>query len=388
MDYTNAFRSLIRMRWLATTLVVATFSWALGLPFLFNTASASQLLLVSATASSSAPLVSGNYIVRYTNINTIGQAVTASTTRITFDPGSNSFDFSTLVVGDVTISGPQVTGRANIGACSAPTTNEMYPSSIGVNPDYIELTTCVGDTVVAGALTVSVVNSHITNPSGVGSYVVRVGGTMADSADTRVAIISSVTMTAIVDTNLTFTIAGVASSSLVNGDTTSTSTSAIAIGFGIISVGTSSIAAQDITVATNAFNGFSVTITQNQDLLSANGANINAFKDGNPAPGGVLDAPVAWTTPLGTLGVNNAYGHMGVTSEDSSLPTGDAFGTSLYGGLTSTSTRTVLYHTAVADGTTAHIGATRVGYRVQVSALQEAAVDYNNVITYVCTPIF
>ena len=39
-------------------------------------------------------------------------------------------------------------------------------------------------------------------------------------------------------------------------------------------------------------------------------------------------------------------------------------------------------------GVTDNIGKTRVGYRVQVTALQEAAVDYNNVITYVCTPIF
>lgn len=391
MDYTRAFRSLIRMRWLATTLVVATLSWALGLPFLFNTASASQLLQISATASSSAPLISSNYIIKFTNPNTIGQAVTASTTRITFDPFGNNFDLASLALGDVYLSrnGGGLTQVAAFGSCSG-AVNEIYASVISnAGPDYVELSTCPGDTIASGQpITVRLENAHVTNPSAVGSYVVRVNGTMADSADTRVAIISRVTMTAIVDTNLTFTISGVASSSFVNGDQTSTSTSATAIGFGIISVGTSSIAAQDITVATNAFNGFSVTITQNQDLLSANGANINAFKDGNPAPGGVLDAPVAWTTPAGTLGVTNTYGHMGVTSEDSSLPTGDAFGTQLYGGLTSTSTRTVLYHTAVADGVTADIGKTRVGYRVQVSALQEAAVDYNNIITYVCTPIF
>lgn len=386
MDYTSAFRSLIRMKWLATTLVVATLSWALGLPFLFNTASASQLTFVSATASSSAPLVSTNYMVRFTNVNTIGQAVTASTTRITFDPLANAFDFTSLVAGDVTISGPQVTGVANIGACGA-LSNAMYPV-INTTLDYIELTTCAGDTVAPGAITVSITNAHIVNPAAGGSYIVRVNGTMTDSADTRVAIISSVTMTATVDTNLTFTIAGVASSSMVNGDTTSMPTSATAIAFGVISVGTSSIAAQDITVQTNALNGFSVTITQNQDLTSANGANINAFSNGNPAPLGVLAAPAAWGAgPAGTLGVTNTYGHMGITTEDSNLP-GDDYGSQLYAGLTATSTRTILYHDGPADGSTANIGRTRVGYRVQITSLQEAGNDYSNQITYVCTPIF
>jgi hypothetical protein len=373
------------MKLVAATLIVAVGYWALGVPFLFNTASASQLTFVSATASSSAPLSSTNYIVRFTTATSIGFAGSASTTRITFDPTTNAFDFTSLVASDVHIArtGGGLSQVAAVGSCSV-AASEMYVTTIGSNPDYIEFSTCTGDTVAAGAITVNISNSHVINPTTAGSYVVRIGGTMTDAADTRVAIISAVTMTATVDTNLTFTIAGVASSSFVNGDQTSTSTSATAIGFGILSVGTSSIAAQDITVATNALNGFSVTITENQDLTSNNGATINAFKDGNA----VVGTPTAWTTPTGTLGNTNSYGHMGVSSEDSTLVAGDEFGTQLYAGLTSTSTRTVLYHTSVANGVTADIGATRVGYRVQVTALQEAATDYNNTITYVCTPIF
>lgn len=394
MDYTSAFRSLIRMKWLATTLVVATLSWALGLPFLFNTASASQLTFVSATASSSAPLASGNYIIKFTNVTQIGNGAggTASTTRITFDPYGSAFDLSSVVAGDVFISrnGGGLTQQPNGGACAG--ANDVYVS--GVAATYIEFSTCaaINSTIAAGQpITVRIENNHVVNPAvAPASYVVRIGGTMADAADARVAIINAVTMTAVVDTSLTFTIAGVASSSPVNGDTTSTSTTnnAAQIGFGIIQVGTSSIAAQDITVGTNALHGFSVTITENQDLTSANGANINAFSNGNPAPGGVLAAPAAWGAgPTGTLGVTNTYGHMGITTEDSNLP-GDDYGTSLYAGLTATSTRTVLYHDGPADSTTDNIGKTRVGFRVQVSALQEAAVDYTNVITYVCTPIF
>ena len=44
--------------------------------------------------------------------------------------------------------------------------------------------------------------------------------------------------------------------------------------------------------------------------------------------------------------------------------------------------------TNISDGSTANIGLTRVGYKIQIGALQEAANDYSNRITYVCTPTF
>jgi hypothetical protein len=377
------------MKHVAMVLLFAVLGWGVGFPFFIDTSSASQLTSVSATASSSAPSVSSSYIIRFTTINAIGQTGAASTTRVTFDPTANSFDLTSLATAtDVFIArtGGGLTLVASVAACSV-AANEIYVSQIGraQPPDFVEFTTCTGDTIAAGAITINLANSHVTNPAAVGSYIVRIGGTMTDSGDARVSIVSTVTVSATVDTNLTFTIAGVASSSAVNGDTTSTTTvgSATAIGFGRLSVGTSSIAAQDITVATNALNGFSVTLTESGDMSSSNGANINAFKDGNAAY-----PPVAWTTPVGTVGNANSYGHMGVTSEDSSLPAGDEFGAQLYTGLTSTSTRTVLYNTGPADGVSANVGATRVGYRIQISALQEAATDYSTTLTYVCTPVF
>ena len=391
MKYTGSFKRLARNKSLGAMLIVAMLGWAFGLPSLFvQTASAAQLTTFSATASSSAPSVGTSQIIRFTTTNAIGQGTTASTTRITFDPTGTSFSLATIATAsDIFIyrTGGGLSQVANSAGCTA-SANEIYVSQVGVNQpeDFIEFTTCTGgtDTIAAGNIIVNVANAHITNPSGTGSYVVRIGGTMTDAGDTRVAIISSVTMTAIVDTNLTFTIAGVATGTEVNGDQTSTSSSATAIGFGVISTATSSVSAQDLTVATNALNGFSVTVRENQDLTSNNGANINAFKDGNA----VVGAPTAWTAPVGTLGSPNTYGHMGITSDDSTLSGGDEFGFKLYAGLISTSTRTVLYHTGPADGTTQDIGKARVGYRIQITALQEAATDYTNVLTYVCTPIF
>lgn len=377
-------------RVVSIAIIIAMVGWVFPAFQLFTPTYASQLGLVSATASSSAPSVSTNYMVQFTTVNPIG-GYTGSTTRITFDPAGSAFDVTAVAVGDVDISrsGGGLNMVSNSGLCSG-VANQIYVSAIsGGAPDYIELTTCTTDTIAAGAITVSFSNSHITNPVTPGSYVVRVNGTMTDLGDTRVAIINRVTMSGTIEPNLTFSVISVATSSPVNGDMTSTSTTATAIGFGTLSVGTSSIAAQDITVQTNALHGFSVTVTENQDLTSGNGATINAFRDGNPAPGGVLASPAAWgAAPAGTIGSPNTYGHMGITSEDSDLPGGDIFGSQLYGGLTATSTRTVLYHTGPADASTANIGRTRVGYRVQITSLQEAGNDYTNQITYVCTPIF
>lgn len=393
MSYFKMFRYVARLKGLGIVLLTATIGWAVGIPFLINTSSAAQLTSASATASSSAPSVSTNYAVQFTTATQIGtnNGSTASTTRITFDSAGNSFDLSSIATTtDITITrtGGGLTKVANAAACTG-SSNELYVSQVGHNQpeDFIEFTTCIGggdDSIAAGTIKVGINNSHVTNPGATGSYIVRIGGTMTDSGDTRIAIISSVTMTASVDSNLTFSVGTVASSSFVNGDQTSTSSSATAIGFGALSVGTSSIAAQDISVATNALNGFSVTVTESQDLTSSNGATVNAFKDGNA----VVGTPTAWTTPLGTIGNANSYGHMGVTSEDSTLVGGDEFGSQLYAGLTATSTRTVLYHTGPADGTTADIGKTRVGFRVQITSLQEAGTDYTNQIRYVCTPVF
>jgi hypothetical protein len=59
----------------------------------------------------------------------------------------------------------------------------------------------------------------------------------------------------------------------------------------------------------------------------------------------------------------------------------------LYAGNIGTA-RTVFSHTGPADGSTANKGQTRVAIKIQITALQEAATDYNNRLMYVATPTF
>jgi hypothetical protein len=54
----------------------------------------------------------------------------------------------------------------------------------------------------------------------------------------------------------------------------------------------------------------------------------------------------------------------------------------------STSPVEVFKHNGPADGTTQDIGKARVGYKVEISALQEAGSDYTATLTYVATPVF
>ena len=315
------------------------------------------------------------HTIQYTNATT---TISGQTIRITFDPTTDAFGgIQSLVTSSVTFSGASL-----VGTCTGAASEVTLTTSTAANDESVIFTVCAGDTVSAGAKTITI-NGTITNPVGAGSYIVRIAGTQDNSADTRVAIISSVTVTASVDTSFTFTIAAVATGTDVNGTTTTANSTATAINFGTLVPGQAKFIAQELSVTTNAKNGFIVTVKENQNLLSSTGADIDLFKDGSS-----IAAPTAWTSPLGTLDQENTYGHIGLTSEDSDL-NGDEFAAGLYAGnFQATSSRQVFSHTGPADGTTADKGLTQVGYRIQVTALQEAANDYTNTLTYVATPTF
>lgn len=375
MNYLSSFKSLSRSKQVATVLLASTLAWAIGLPTFFTTASAAQLSQISATASSSVPSTATNYTIRFTSTTTvaIGQTIT-----VQLDPTTNGF----VVSGSLTFADILGTGLTPVSGCGVGA--DEVTVGFTNDPDVITLTAC--DPIAAGAKVLTFTNNRITNPATPGSYIVRIAGTQTDRGDTRVAVVNQVTVTASVDTTLTFTVAGVASGQTINGETISTTTTATAIGFGTLASGTPVLAAQDLTVTTNAQNGFIVTVRQDQNLLSSNGADIDTFQDGaNTA------TPIAWVGPAATLGNENTYGHMGLTSDDTDLNANEFYSGAVIkyaGNFFATTTRTIFSHNAPSDGTTQNIGKARVGYKIQVSALQEAATDYTNRLIYVCTPTF
>jgi hypothetical protein len=228
-------------------------------------------------------------------------------------------------------------------------------------------------------------DSQIVNPASEGSY--EIGFTVGDddSGWTRVVILSSVLVSAAVDTIFTFTVDGVPANTTFNGTATTTgATGSTTIPFGTLQAGVATTTAQELTVSTNAANGYTVTVQLDQALQSSTGADIDGFVEGSDT-----DDPTAWAAPTPTVGQDNSYGHWGFTSDDTDTNgvRTNEFAVGEYAAA-STTPRVVLAHDGPTDGTGTGEGTTYVGYKVEINGLQEAGDDYTATLTYVATPTF
>lgn len=276
----------------------------------------------------------------------------------------------------------------NVG--SASTTCPVNTTSAGFTGQDL---TCTVNAGIATDTAMTALIDSIVSPSPAASTTsykihietMTVGNSVIERADAMVVIIDSVIMSATVDATLSFWINGVDAGVDVNGVSTTGTSTATTTAFGTLTVGASSTMAQELHVATNATDGYTVTVQQNQELTSNSGDDINSFNNSQDHTGSTT--PGVWANPTSVLDVFNTYGHMGLTSDDSTLSSGDAFGTALYAGLNGTSTMSVMYHDGPSDGNTQDKGLAKVAYSIMVGPLQEAG-DYTNTLTYICTPQF
>jgi len=271
------------------------------------------------------------------------------------------------------------------GFTALATSNVTCPSTSTVNYDSNVVKCIFSNDGLAASSTIITV-AGVTNPGSAGSqkfemYTKDSGDSEQESAEFRVAIIDDVQVSATVEVTLLFTINSLATTSVVNGITTTGSSTATALAFGTIDSSQSYTLAQRLNVTTNASGGFTVTVEQDGNLESAGGADIDSFDDGVTSV-----SSAAWSSPAGTLGAEDTYGHFGLTSSDASLSANN-FGSAEYKGLDATSTMEVMYHTGPADGTTDSIGSTSIAYTVEINGLQEAG-DYTSYLTYICTPTY
>ena len=365
----------------AMILIISTLLWATGAPLLMKHADAAQMVTnISDTLSDSDLGATTKNVLRYT---TASSTPAGGTIKFIFDPAGNAF---TVTGAAATSSNFVSTGMTVVDTCGGGSDEVVPTVNQGAGNEGFTFTVCAGDTVAAGAKMIAIGTSTpiISNPSAAGSYRITMQGSNGDVGETRIAVIDDVVVTASVDTSFTFTITGIATSTVVNGDTTTGSTTATAMAFNTITPGPggAKVMAQHLAVTTNAAYGFSVTVVEDQNLTSSTGADIDLFQDGTP-----VSTPTAWVSPANTLGSENTYGHIGVASEDATLSAGDEFGSSLYAGNFNTP-RQVFYHNGPADGSTANIGSTNVAFKVEIGSLQEAGSDYINSLTYVATPVF
>ena len=262
--------------------------------------------------------------------------------------------------------------------------------------ENITFTLCPSTTIAAGhTITIGLASSTgatkiITNPVSTGSYRIMVAGTQDNMAETRVAVLQNVTLTASVNTSFTFTVTGLATSTALFGNnaTSSASSTPTALSFGTLAsstVASSTVLAQQLNVTTNARNGFSVTVQENQPPTSSTGATIDLFNNGASTT-----IPITWVAPTATLDVPSTYGHFGVTSDDAdeSQYAANEFAAATKWSGAMDVPKVVFSHTGPSDGVTQNKGKAIVGYRIQISDLQEAGTDYTNTLTYVETPTF
>ncbi len=380
----------------AWSVLVTFIAWTVIFGFSARLARGATLTSMSDTLSDSDTGVASNHTIKFTTPTGVsaGQTITYTFGTATTTTGFSSSSIAALGLEDFDfVIGSTEQSVTSTASCSGATTVRITTST-SASTSSITVEICTSNSVAASASTTLEVgtnatsggtgNSQITNPSTAGSYEITVGGTMTDSGALRVAIIDDVNITATVGTSLTFSISGVNSGESCVGATTNATSTATAITFGTLSTAASSTACQQLSVSTNAANGFVVTVQADQTLRSGNGADIDFFRNGD------ADAtPVAWVTPSSTLGTEATYGHWGVTTADTNLSTdtgvaADNFGTYNYAGNFASSTpRNIFAHTGPANATTTHVGIT-----IQIGALQEAANDYTAILTYIATPTF
>jgi len=388
----RTFSSLSLLQATAAIVAMTIVLWSIGVPSL-RFVEAANVITLSNTLSNSAPAGASDHTISFVTPSGVanGQTITVDFSDGPFVIGSvDETDIDILDdTNDLTVAS-DCTGTEEIGAA--------------FSSEVLTLTFCAGDgaTITTfGTTTIKIGenatftgdggdgNAQLTNPSA-GSYRIDLTVGADDVGQTRVAIVPTVLVTASVDTEFTFTVEGVGPGATVNvADVTDGSSTAIEIPFGVLEAGTPSTTAQDLTVETNAANGFVVTVIADSQLVATNGADIDSFRNGNDE-----STPTAWELPTPVLGDDDTYGHWGLTTDDDTLTAAltDPFDAAGSGGLfvaaSTTSGVEVFRHDGPTNGSVTGEGTSRVGYKIAISALQEAADDYQATLTYVATPVF
>lgn len=353
-------------RALAMLVSIAVLTWSVGY-YAVSSAQAANLVELSNTLTDSSPGAESGHEIRF------------------IVPEGSDID------GEITIVFPP---EFTVGTINGSNTSVVFslagtagtPGSSG-NTITIPTAEAVEDEVV----TITIDEGVIENPGDgdQGSYRITVTTETSDGTDignTHVVIIDTVLVTARVETTFEFVIEGVDEAIAPTGlELTTGSTTATSVPFGTLEAGEEYFLAQTLLVTTNARNGYIVTVEQDGPLRSTTGAEISSFIDGQDT-----DLPAApWNEPGEDVLDRDTWGHWGMTSNDTTLGTLHA-GLALEGnyfGVT-TSPRIVMAHDGSADGDTQDIGLATVGYKIEITALQEAAEDYSTTLTYIATPTF
>ena len=250
------------------------------------------------------------------------------------------------------------------------------------------LSTVVTTPAAQATQAITVSYTGITNPTTTDTtFFARItsysdtGSTVIDSATVAFAILTttSIAVSASVDPTFTFSVTAANTGSVNGASITVTSSTATSIPFGVLSTGTSKIAAHDLTIITNAKNGYTITVKTLADPPLVDGANnIDKFTGSNATP-------ATWSAPAGT-GANVNTGFFGYTTNDAVLGTGTVDRFTSAGNVWAGATTSPLEIAYSGVGVTS-AEVTRVGWQAEVNGLQPAGA-YTGTVVLVATPTY
>ena len=174
-------------------------------------------------------------------------------------------------------------------------------------------------------------------------------------------------------TILVFSIDGVTAASTTEGVTTDIHTTPTDVPFGTLTVGATTTAAQQLTVSTNATNGYRVFAYTRQGFLRDGSGEIPPIPATN-------DTPDSWLNAC-TSSATGCYGYHTGADVLSSGNTTRFAPNDTYAQFTSTPTEIAYSPVAANDSVTKMI------YRVRANELQDAG-NYSTTIVYIATPVF
>jgi hypothetical protein len=343
-------------------------------------ASAADLTMLSDVITDSAPSAGSDHTFTFKTPTgvTAGETIVIDFGASGFDPSSldfNDIDFAST--SDIALAGSPLGGT---WGATTDATSITLTSGTGVIDANATVTIKVGLNATFG----SQGDTQIANPSTEGIYAIDISAGSIDSGRTYVAILSPVEVTAAVATNFAFAVTGVSAGGTVNGEPVTGSTTPTSIPFGKLTYSIASTSAQRLTVETNAPNGYVVTVQTDGALRSTAGDDIDGFNNGLDT-----NTPVIWESPSAIVGNEETYGHWGFTSDDATTTRSgtDEFDLQEFAAA-STTPRVVMSHAGPADGAGVGIGTTTVGFKIEISALQEQGDNYSTTLTYIATPTF
>lgn len=369
--------------------ILSIFSVLVMVALIVPTVYAANMTSVKDTLSNSAPSALSNHGITFTTPT--GLALDHSI-KLVFDSGFNftpgvdfdadDFDVTIDAAEKTLVDGAPAAGEIQVDLSSIASDTVIFDLGSGVSlPAGAVVTVEIGTNATSGAAG----DTQITNPATTGGKTLSITthesddgtGASVDEATATLFINELVTVTATVQSSMTFTITGITTAGSCTYQTGTytpdISTTPTTIAFGSLTADTPKRACQKIAIATNATNGYVTTVQQNNDLTSGAGDTIKDWV-------GTVAAPTAW--PADPFATNPDHGYFGLHSSDTDYA---QFNDNLWGGFTASNTT---YNVASASGPVSGVdGENYVNYEIEVDDLQEAGV-YTNTLMYITTATF